>query len=187
MVARELDQGLGPGLARSADRLDRVPALVTAGDAAAGVELAAVRAELAERTTEVRDLARTLLPGALDSGDLDTALRELTARFSSPKLEIAVSGILGDAIPEGREAAVHHMVAELVLLVRRAPGARRADIDLQTLPRTVRIALTVDGRAGEVDEAAILGSIRDRIDELGGAFADTSTDEVRALVVELPR
>jgi len=187
MVARELDQGLGPGLARSADRLDRVPALVTAGEAAAGVELAAVRIELAERTTEVRDLARTLLPGALDSGDLDTALRELAARFTSSKLEIEVRGVLGDAIPEGREAAVHHLVAELVLLVRRAPGARRADIELLTLPRAVRIALTVDGRAGEVDEAAILGSIRDRIDELGGTFADTSTDDTRALVVELPR
>ncbi len=187
MVARELDQGLGPGLARSADRLDRVPALVAAGDAAAGVELAAVRLELAERTTEVRDLARTLLPGALDSGDLDTALRELAARFTSAKLEIDVRGVLGDAIPEGREAAVHHLVAELVLLVRRAPGARRADIELETLPRVVRISLTVDGHAGEIDEAAILGSIRDRIDELGGTFADTSGDRTRSLVVELPR
>jgi signal transduction histidine kinase len=187
MVARELDQGLGPGLARSADRLDRVPALVTAGAAEAGTELAEVRLELAERTTEVRDLARTLLPGALDSGDLDTALRELAARFSSAKLGIEVQGVLGDAIPEGREAAVHHLVAELVLLVRRAPGARHADIDLETFPRSVRIGLTVDGRAREVDEAAILGSIRDRIDELGGSFADTSTETTRALLVELPR
>lgn len=190
MVARELDEGLGPGLARSAERLDRVPALVTAGAAEAGTELAAVRLELAERTTEVRDLARTLLPGALDSGDIDTALRELAARFSSSKLEIDVHGVLGDAVPEGREAAVHHLVAELVLLVRRAPTARHADIVLQTLPRGVRIALTVDGRAREADEAAILGSVRDRIDELGGAFSDTSDPfdaSTRLLAVELPR
>ena len=187
MVARELDQGLGPGLTRSADRLDRVPELVTAGAAEAGVELAAVRLELAERTTEVRDLARTLLPGALDSGDLDTALRELAARFSSSKLVIEVRGVLGDAVPEGREAAVHHLVAELVLLARRAPGARHADLELETFPRGVRIALTVDGRAREVDEDAILGSIRDRIDELGGTFVDTSTEHDRSLVVELPR
>ena len=95
--------------------------------------------------------------------------------------------MLGDAVPEGREAAVHHLVAELVLLVRRAPGARHADIELETFPRGVRIALTVDGRAREVDEAAILGSIRDRIDELGGTFVDTSTEHARSLGVELPR
>jgi signal transduction histidine kinase len=187
MVARELDEGLGPGLARSADRLDRVPGLVAGGEASAGAELAGIRAELAERTTEVRDLARTLLPGALDSGDVDTALRELAARFSSARLDIAVEGMLGDAIPEGREAAVHHLVAELVLLARRAPDARLARIAIEVAPRTVRIALTVDGRGRPADEAPILGSVRDRAAELGGALDDRETASRRELVVEVPR
>ncbi|QNO37860.1 hypothetical protein H4J02_02125 [Protaetiibacter sp. SSC-01] len=187
MVARELDEGLGPGLSRSAERLDRVPALVASGDPTAAAELAGIREELAERTTEVRDLARTLLPGALDSGDVDTALRELAARFSSARLDISVEGLLGDAIPEGREAAVHHLVAELVLLARRAPEARLARIAIDVEPRSVRIALTVDGRGRPSDEAPILGSVRDRAAELGGTLDDGGTQRLRELVVEVPR
>jgi signal transduction histidine kinase len=187
MVARELDEGLGPGLARSAERLDRVPGLVLTGAPEAGAELAAVREELAERTSEVRDLARTLLPGALDTGDVDTALRELAARFSSARLDIAVEGLLGDAIPEGREAAIHHLVAELVLLARRAPDARIARIAIRVAAREVRISLDVDGRGRAADEAAILASVRDRADELGGALHDALAGEGRVLVVEVPR
>jgi len=187
MVARELDEGLGPGLARSAERLDRVPALVVAGAPEAGAELAAVREELAERTSEVRDLARTLLPGALDTGDVDTALRELAARFSSARLDIEVVGRLGDAIPEGREAAIHHLVAELVLLARRAPDARTARIAIEVASRDVRISLDVDGRGRPADEAAILASVRDRADELGGALSDAESGIGRTLVVEVPR
>ncbi|MGN6271655.1 MAG: sensor histidine kinase [Protaetiibacter sp.] len=187
MVARELDEGLGPGLARSVERLDRVPELVMSQSPEAGAELAAVREELAERTSEVRDLARTLLPGALDTGDVDTALRELAARFSSARLDIAVEGRLGDAIPDGREAAIHHLVAELVLLARRAPDARVARIAIEVAPREVRISLDVDGRGRPNDEGPILASVRDRADELGGDLDDAAVGVGRLLVVEVPR
>jgi signal transduction histidine kinase len=187
MVARELDEGLGPGLARSVERLDRVPRLVISQSPAASAELAAVREELAERTSEVRDLARTLLPGALDTGDVDTALRELAARFSSARLDIAVEGRLGDAIPEGREAAIHHLVAELVLLARRAPDARVARIAIEVASREVRIALDVDGRGRPDDEGPILASVRDRADELGGDLDDTVVGAGRRLIVGVPR
>lgn len=187
MVARELDEGLGPGLARSVDRLDRIPQLVVSRSPEAGAELAAVREELAERTSEVRDLARTLLPGALDTGDVDTALRELATRFSSARLDITVEGRLGDAVPDGREAAIHHLVAELVLLARRAPDARRAVITIDVAAREVRIALEVDGRGRPGDEGPILASVRDRADELGGDLEDTVVGAGRVIVVAVPR
>jgi signal transduction histidine kinase len=187
MVARELDEGLGPGLARSVDRLDRIPQLVVSRSPEAGAELAAVREELAERTSEVRDLARTLLPGALDTGDVDTALRELATRFSSARLDITVEGRLGDAVPDGREAAIHHLVAELVLLARRAPDARTAVITIDVAAREVRIALEVDGRGRPGDEGPILASVRDRADELGGDLEDTVVGAGRVIVVAVPR
>ncbi len=187
MVARELEEGLGPGLARSVERLERVPALVISGSRETGAELDGVRAELAERTREVRDLARTLLPGALDSGDVDQALQELAERFSSARLDVAVEGVLGDAVHEGREAAVHHLVAELVLLARRAPGARRARIRITVDRRSVHIMLMLDTAERAQDEAPIVASIHDRAVELGGQLRDAVGEDSRSLAVELPR
>jgi signal transduction histidine kinase len=133
--------------------------------------LADVRADLGERTIEVRDLARTLLPGALDAGDLGAALDELAARFSSTALTLAAASSGLEALDPSRQAAVHHLVAEAVLLLRRAPGVSHATVAVHVVGDVAEISVVGDGAFAEGAGAqATLASIRERADDLGGTL-----------------
>jgi signal transduction histidine kinase len=186
MVRRELHDGLAPALEHSAGLLAGVPAMLESDRASARRALTDVRADLAERTIEVRDLARTLLPGALDAGDLAAALDELASRFSGAALTITAESSGLNALDPSRQAAVHHLVAEAVLLVRRSVGAREAAIAVHVAGDVARIAITADvpfavGPAAQ----ATLASIADRTDDLGGTLEVPA--DGRGIRVEVPR
>jgi len=180
MLRRELQGGLVPALGRSAALLEHVAERLPAARA----ELAGIRSDLTGRTAEVRDLARTLVPGALDAGDLETALRELAARFSGDGLEIEVHSAGTDALEVVQQNAVHHVAAEAVLLLRRSPAVRRARLDVTVHAESAIVELGADAPFSLASAAAvILRSIADRADELGGRV-DVDVARIR---VEVPR
>jgi signal transduction histidine kinase len=66
---------------------------------------------------------------------------------------------------------VHHLVAEAVLLVRRAPRVSHATIAVHVSGDVAEISVIADGAFAEGTAAqATLASIRERADELGGAL-----------------
>lgn len=118
--------------------------------------LARAGAALQAATTDVRDLARTLLPGSLDAGDLPGALGELAERFESPELEIVVG-----AHPDHPEA-VYHLVAEAVLRARRRTGITRIDV---TVNAADRWELTLSGDEEQI--AQVREALSERVAETG--------------------
>ena len=185
MLRRELHDGLEPALATASARLEEVADHWPADRSRVRAELADVRTELARRTTDVRDLARTLLPGALDAGDLGTALEELAARFSGERLRIGVAATGVDGLDPAMQTAVHHLAAEAVLLLRRAPRVRAAELRVEVGSEWIAIELAADAPFAEgAAAAAALTSIAERSRELGGR---PGAADPRAVRVEVPR
>jgi hypothetical protein len=84
--------------------------------ASADLQLAAGAVRAA--TAEVRDLARTLLPSALDAGDLAGALDALAERFDRPVITVeSTQEFVSEPL---RDAVRYHLVAEIVLRARRS-------------------------------------------------------------------
>lgn len=186
MLRRELHDGLAPAIESSAARLHAVPSLLEKDPILARADLRRIQEDLAVRTTEVRDLARTLLPGALDAGDLDAALRELASRFSSHRLEIVVESHGTNTLQPARQGAVHHLAAEAVLLLRRASAVQHATILVEVDEEVARIEVDADAPfASGIAAGPTVRSIEDRADELGGTLR--ITDDGARLLVEVPR
>ena len=147
----EIEAGIEPALGRiraalreAADSDDPATTLSRAG------------AALHAATVEVRDLARTLLPGSLDAGDLPGALAELAERFDAPVLGVSVT-----RVPE-RPEGVYHLVAEAVLRARRRGGIDRIDVAVRSPERW---ELTLVGERAAV--AQIRAALLDRAEEAG--------------------
>lgn len=169
IVRRELGDAVAPALAQLADRLDGTPGLLADAPEAARDELGRVRAELGRRTAEVRDLARTLLPGSLDAGDLAAALAELALRFSTESRRITMTSTGTDELDPARQAALYHVVAELVLLARAETDAGRLDIRIDVGDAGVEVRADRDGVRRT--DAPRLASLTARVRELGGHLA----------------
>lgn len=191
MVRRELHVGLAPALAEASTQLDLARGMLGVDDAAAHRQLAAIRTELAARTEEVRDLARTLLPGALDAGDLDTALRDLAERFSRDGLRISVDSDGADLLDPARQAAIHHILAEAALLARRCavPGNGMSTVSMRVTvdARIAIVVIGIDAPIAADEMRAALDSIDERARELGGDAEVTSGAAGHEIRVEVPR
>lgn len=168
MVRYELRDGLAPALAASVERLSGLPRLTRTDLAAARSEVAAVHREIAARAMEVRDLARTLVPGALDAGDFDAALAELAARFTGDRLAVSTYSRGAIDLDPVRQSALHHLAAEAVLLLRRVEGVRRAVIRVVVEEGCAELTIEADAPFTRSRRAApTLSSLADRADDLG--------------------
>lgn len=186
MVRRELHDGLAPTLATAAVGLGIAIDELGSDPNGARRRIANLRADLSTLTNEVRDLARTLLPGALDSGDLDGALTELAERFSSDRLEISIASKGDHELDPTRQAAVYHVIAEVVLLARRTPGVDRLDVIVDRRDdRSTVIRLDHAALAAAPGLATVLASVRDRAEELGGSLTIGGAQGLH-LVIEVP-
>lgn len=185
MVRRELHDGLAPALAATLGELGRVPALLP-DPPSARESIDEIRSALATRTSDVRDLARTLLPTSLDSGDLDAALTELATRFSSRDITIAVRSADASELDFTRQAVVYHIVAEAVLLSRRTPRVTRIDIGVESRDGECVVTVTHDGDSRDSDTAVVIGSITDRADDLGGSITVDRREDGLELTVVVP-
>jgi signal transduction histidine kinase len=139
--------------------------------------LDALERELTQQGEEVRRLSRSLVPLALDDGDLATALGALADRFTADGLVVRVA-VDGDVTLEPPvQVAVYQMASEALLNVRRHARATRCDVVLRRrADGDIVFSVADDGIGmgqGTVDGIG-LRSMRERAQELGGVLRLTS-------------
>ncbi|WP_300683130.1 ATP-binding protein [Nocardioides sp.] len=172
-LRRDLHDGLGPALAGI-----RLGLIAARGqqekDPVNAAELFdTVERELSRQGEEVRRLSRSLVPLALEDGDLASALTALAARFETPGCRIDVTVSAGTEQAAGVQVALYQLVSEALLNMQRHAHAtrcsvvvrRRADGDLV-------IAVSDDGIgiAADAVDGVGLRSMRERALELGATL-----------------
>lgn len=168
-LRRDLHDDLGPALAAAALQLDRARDLAS-DPVGALLEDAARR--LRGVVGDVRVLVEGLRPRALDDLGLVPALRQQAARLSAGHLDVVldVPEDLGP-LPAAVDVAAYRIVSEALSNVARHAAARVARVTIRR-DDGLQISVTDDGRGlpDEIRSGVGLTSMRERAEELGGAF-----------------
>lgn len=173
MLHRVLHDELAPSLAGISFSVSAARRCVDTDTRGALVLVADARHALAERAETVRQLARSLLPSALDAGDLEGAIASLSPRLGAQtplrveapgtdvldaELQIALYLITADIVDEIPDARLHvHIAVESERAVLRVV----ADGGGKALPES---AMAVIGR-----RCADAGAVAARIEEADGS------------------
>lgn len=188
LLRRELHDGLGPSLSGAALALAAI-ANTSALRPADAALLDQVGAELNRRADDVRQMARVLLPPALEVGRLEEALRDLAGRFTDDRFAVTISTSGVERLPEQHRVAAYHIAAEGVRNAHRHAGARRCQVRVDVGADGATV-LTVEDDGTGVDPLAApgvgLSSMRERAAELGGSFDLVSDERGARVTVVLP-
>jgi signal transduction histidine kinase len=189
LLRRELHDGLGPALAGSSLALAAI-ANNSRGMSARDAELIVqLRAELDRRADDVRDMARAMLPPALDDGRLHAALEVLAERFTDDRFAVSLDATGADDIDSDRQVAIYHVAAEAVFNAHRHSGAATCRLRLRPTAEGGRQLSVHDDGSGISPVAAEgvgLASMRERALELGGTFDLVHDEGGTTLTVVFP-
>ncbi|MDP8975646.1 MAG: sensor histidine kinase [Actinomycetota bacterium] len=174
-IRRDLHDGLGPSLASQTFRLDAV--LERLGDDPDGAAelLLALKHHNQEMVADIRRLVHELRPPALDELGVAGALAahagqlERTARLT---IEVYTTPDPLPVLPAAVEVAAYRIAREAITNVVRHAEATRCTASLQAMGSTLSIVVTDDGIGLQrpVRPGVGLTSMRERAEELGGAF-----------------
>jgi signal transduction histidine kinase len=137
-----------------------------------------------EAISELRDLARGILPPVLDDG-LGTALTTLAARSDVP-VELTID------LPERPSAAIetiaYFCAAELLTNVAKHSSARHAILQVGPGPGLLRVRVSDDGSGGaRVEARGGLAGLADRVRTVDGSLQISSPPGGPTVIaVELP-
>ncbi|WP_194409614.1 hypothetical protein [Microbacterium cremeum] len=150
LVRSELEDGVGAGVRSARQQVMRAEALADERPGDAGSLLEDAAQSLSDVTREVRDLARTLLPGSLDAGDAPGALAELARRFDRPHIAIDVAESAGEPSSSGM-ALAYHLIADAVLAARRDRAVDHIRVRVTAASGLTRIEMSIagSGHSGE--------------------------------------
>lgn len=196
-LRRDLHDGLGPVLAGTRLQLQAAQASLPADTDRTQRILEHLEAETREAIGEVRRMARDLRPPALDELGVAGALRQRAAHFSvEGRLQVEV--LAPDELPPlpaAVEVAAYRIALEaLTNVVRHARAGScwlRLELDGMRGREQVgelRVEVRDDGIGLDAAAAAGIGlrSMRERVDELGGSLAVTSSAEGTVILARLP-
>jgi signal transduction histidine kinase len=151
-IERDLHDGTQAQLATLAMRLGQAKEMLELGsgvpfDPAGALGLVdAAHRQAKDTLVELRDIARGILPPALDLG-LDTALATLVARSAVPTtLRVDVPARPTPAI----ETIAYFSATELLANVAKHSRARRASVEVRARDGRLRLRITDDGVGGAV-------------------------------------
>ncbi len=186
MLHRELRDDLAPSLAGIGYGMAAARRRIADRPAEAGPVVAELRRDVAERAEVVRRLARSMLPPALDAGDLDGALTDLARRFSDDDVTVTLRAAGADVAESHTQIGVYLLLAEVVSRARRSPEVR--GIALQVRPRVHDLLVTVDLGEGACEPAiwtALTLAVDRHAADIGGTVTETAAG--RSLVIVVPR
>ncbi|MET9599573.1 MULTISPECIES: sensor histidine kinase [unclassified Streptomyces] len=123
---------------------------------------------------EIRRIARRLRPGVLEELGLHSALRALTAEFTSGSL--TVRHVIGPGVPrldDAAELVVYRVAQEALTNAARHAGASTVEVHLSGGPDgSVRLLVRDDGRGiGRTGEGAGIQGMRERALLIGAELA----------------
>lgn len=173
MLRRDLHDGLGPALAGIRLGLVAARGLRERDPQAAEDMLDMLERELAQQGEEVRRLSRSLVPLALEDGDLATALAALAERFTGDELAVHVTVAADVDLEPPIQVAVYQMASEALLNVSRHAQASRCDVHLRRRADGDTLFVVSDDGVGlppDKVEGIGLRSMRERADELGAVL-----------------
>ena len=188
-LRRDLHDGVASALTGTRMLADVARRTVPA-DGPAPALLETLSADLESCCAEVRALIDGLRPAALDHG-LGPALAALVDRFSegdgAPDTSLSVDGDLAD-LPAAVEVVAYRVVAEALTNVVKHARAGVARVEARRDERHLELLVVDDGVGLHAASAAPgsgvgLGSIRERVEELGGRCRITSGPGTRVEVL----
>jgi signal transduction histidine kinase len=183
VLRRDLHDGLGPALAGIRLGLSASRNLRERDPVAAEQMLDELQVELGRRSEDIRQLSRSLLPPALDDGDLRAALESLAARFAKAGLVVGLDVQEGMPIDPRQQIALYHIAGEAMLNVHRHARARRCEVVVdRDDDGGLRLAVIDDGVGlsdGDRPRSHGIGlrSMRERAEEIGGTVDVSRVDD----------
>ena len=172
---RDLHDVLGPALAGVGLGLDAARSRAARDPAGADALIVQVQEEVRACVGEIRKIIEGLRPPVLDERGLLGALQQhadlLTAR--APGLRVEVRGDVPTGLPAAVEVVGYLIGQEAVTNAVRHADARRITVSLSADVGDLLLEVRDDGRGlGEpADRGVGLGSMRERAEEIGGAFS----------------
>jgi two-component system, NarL family, sensor kinase len=169
-VRGELHDDVGPSLAAAAIQaqtaLRRLQREDTVGVAAA---LEALRVTIRHASEDLRSAIDALGPRVLDEVGLADALRAL-ALAGEPPATVEITALPG--LPAAVEVAVYRVAAEALTNARRHARASLVVVRLASVDDQLALSVRDDGVGGATSRpgGVGIGSMRARIEELGGSF-----------------
>ena len=186
-VAQELHDEVGQSLTAVLLQLARLSKRLPPGDQDA---LADTQATARESIEEVRRIARSLRPEALDDLGLQSALRVLAERVEQQGELRVVSSLERElpALDSDEELVIYRVAQEALTNVVRHARAGTARLELGTTPNSIRLVVSDDGRGlGDADEGAGLRGMRERAVLVGARLGwEELQDGGTELTLELP-
>ena len=186
-VAQELHDEVGQSLTAVLLQLARLSKRLPPGDQDA---LADTQATARESIEEVRRIARSLRPEALDDLGLQSALRVLAERVEQQGELRVVSSLERElpALDSDEELVIYRVAQEALTNVGRHARAGTARLELGTTPNSIRLVVSDDGRGlGDADEGAGLRGMRERAVLVGARLGwEELQDGGTELTLELP-
>ena len=144
LLHRELGGTLAPELDDAVSELERADALAEVDQAAARDLVGAARRRLARSATDVRALARALLPAALDRGDLADALAQLTSTAGGASWRVHTQGCA--AMNAQAQLACYLVAADMVGATESAATGVQLVLTVRADGAAPRMLVTAPGR-----------------------------------------
>jgi two-component system, NarL family, sensor histidine kinase UhpB len=186
-VAQDLHDEVGQSLTAVVLQLGRLSRSLPPAEHALVTQAQATARESLE---EVRRIARSLRPEALDDLGLTSALRVLGDRVQEQS-PVGVETHVEPELPpldDDEELVIYRVAQEALTNVVRHSGARHAELELGTTPDRIRLVVRDDGRGlGGMHEGSGIRGMRERAVMIGADLHLTEgRDGGAELTLELP-